>query len=64
MIPRDEPVILFRARDSLVPQLLDFYLQLRGKISDPAQNLPLLEADIFIIKAWQKANSDKVRTPR
>jgi hypothetical protein len=64
LIPRDEPVILFRGRDRLVSQVLEFYYTLRSKITDPEQNLVLLKKDIDEIVAWQKANPDKVRTPR
>jgi hypothetical protein len=64
LIPPGEPVILFRARDRLVPDVLDFYLALREKITSPKQNLSLLRADSDAIKAWQLSNPDKVRTPR
>jgi hypothetical protein len=64
LIPSDEPVILFRGRDRLVPQVLDFYYALRSKITEPEQHLELLKKDMDDIVAWQKANPDKVRTPR
>jgi len=63
-IPEDEPLFLFRGRDRLVPQLLKYYLELRQEITEPKQNIQLLKADIDKIEAWQKANADKVRTPR
>ena len=63
-IPEDEPLILFRGRDRLVPKMLDYYLQLRLEITDPKQNIPLLRSDIDAITAWQQANPDLVRTPR
>jgi hypothetical protein len=63
-IPHDEPLILFRGRDRLVPQMLEYYLKLRQQITDPKQNLDYLKNDFETIADWQKANPGKVRTPR
>ena len=63
-IPEDEPLMLFRGRDRLVPQMLEYYLKLRQEITEPKQNLTFLTGAMEKIQAWQKAHPDRVRTPR
>ena len=61
LIPRDEPLFLFRGRDQLVPKTLEFYLELRRAAGTPG--LDILLQDLDQIKAWQKANPAKLKTP-
>jgi len=62
-IPIDEPLILFRGRDRLVPQLLDHYKALRIKAGGVADKLELLQEDIDIIKTWQAEHHDRTKMP-
>jgi hypothetical protein len=62
-IPDDEPVIVFRARDRLVPELLDYYHGQCIEAGSPQRHRDLIAAQRKRIIAWQDANPDKVRTP-
>jgi hypothetical protein len=62
-IPEDEPLILFRGRDRLVPQMLDYYNELRIKAGTSQKNMPLLQKQIEVIKRWQAENPDRTRIP-
>ncbi len=62
-IPEDEPLILFRGKDKLLPDMLRSYNELcRAAGADEAQ-LSVVEAKIKSIEAWQRANQDKVKVP-
>ncbi len=63
LIPASEPLILFRGRDRLVPQLLDYYLKLRLELGGPQGHIDLLKTDIDSIKQWQNNHPNEVKTP-
>lgn len=62
-LPADEPLILFRGHDKLLPQLLEHYQQLCGQAGSPERQITLLQQRIDKIKAWQAANPDKLKIP-
>lgn len=62
-IGEDEPVIVFRATDVLLPKVLAYYHLFCMKLGTPRRHLNLiLESRDQVIK-WQADNSDLVRTP-
>lgn len=62
-IPDDEPVIVFRARDVLSPQVLQGYLMLCQDAGSPKRHLALVAAALGRFLAWQDANEPRVRKP-
>jgi hypothetical protein len=62
-IPDDEPVIVFRARDKLVPAMLTTYIQLCEQAGSPARHIDLVEGSKRQIVEWQRDNKDQVRKP-
>jgi hypothetical protein len=62
-IPADEPVIVFRARDSVLPALLAQYHTLCTQAGSPVFHLDLIEARYGEIMAWQADHSEQVRIP-
>lgn len=61
-IGEDEPVMVFRAQDELLPQVIEFYLQLCAKVGSPDNHLDkVLDAKEFI-QDWQFKNPHKVPT--
>ena len=62
-IPDDEQVIVFRARDKNVPELLDDYLELCELSGSPQHHLDLITDSHDRISKWQEENPDRVRVP-
>lgn len=62
-IPEDEPLILFRGKDKLLPELLAYYQELCRKAGSPEHQLQLLEERIGTIKEWQTAHPDRLKVP-
>ena len=62
-IPQDEPLILFRGKDKLLPRLLEQYKQLCQDGGSPQGQIELLQQRIDEIKVWQDNNQDKVKIP-
>jgi len=62
-IPVDEPLMLFRGKDKVLPQLMDEYKRLSQAVGSPAEHLEAIQAATDKIVAWQKDNQDKVKTP-
>lgn len=62
-IPLDEPLILFRGKDKLLPQLLEKYAALCQEAGSPEQQLTLLRKRIDEINDWQTNHQDKVKVP-
>jgi hypothetical protein len=62
-IPRDEPLILFRARDALAVPMLTHYARLCTEAGcDPGQ-LELLHKRIGDFLAWQKNHAKEMHLP-
>lgn len=62
-LPEDEPLILFRAHDKLLVDLLTYYAKLCKDAGSPDQQLTLLQKRIDEIKAWQSAHQDQLKVP-
>ena len=62
-IPEDEPLMLFRGKDQLLPKLLEQYKQLCLENGSPQGQLDLVQQRIDEIKLWQDSNQDRVRVP-
>jgi hypothetical protein len=62
-LPEDEPLILFRGQDKLLPRLLEHYNQLCRDAGSPKAQLDLLQQRIDEIKKWQADNAQKLKVP-
>ena len=62
-IPTDEPVFLFRARDSLSIDALDHYLYVCEASECAIEHLDLVRQDITRFRKWQYDHKDIVRRP-
>ena len=62
-IPQDEPLILFRGKDKLLPQLLSHYKQLCQNAGSHQQHLEDIDSLVKNIYSWQEQNQDKVKIP-
>ncbi len=62
-IPDDEPLVLFRAKDKLLPQVLENYKKLCQDAGCQPQQVETLSPLIQQVKDWQTANQDKVKLP-
>jgi hypothetical protein len=62
-IPDDEPVIVFRARDKNVVDLLDEYLELCEERRSPPHHLNLIRQTQDTIRNWQNEHPDRVQVP-
>ena len=63
VVPEDEPLVLFRAKDNLLVPLVEHYLKLCTEAGSSQDHLDLLKLRIDDIKTWQRANPDRVGTP-
>lgn len=61
-IPDDEPVILFRGNDKLLPKVLEHYKQLCTEAGSPANHLNLIDEKIDRVNNWQ-SNAKTVHIP-
>jgi hypothetical protein len=61
-IGEDEPVVVFRAQDALLPRLLDIYRFLCEIAGSPSQHLKLIKETTLTVKGWQAQNKTKVPT--
>lgn len=59
----DEPVVVFRAQDRLLPKLLKIYRIMCELAGSPQHHLDAIHEAAMHVKDWQVGNEDKVRTP-
>lgn len=62
-IPDDEPVIVLRGRDAMVPETMARYMELCEENGSPARHVTLVAGAVTRIQEWQEANPGKVRQP-
>lgn len=62
-IPDEEPVFVFRGRDRLLVQVLDFYARLCEGNGSPANHVQLVRETRERLDAWQADHSEDLRTP-
>ncbi|UOF81955.1 hypothetical protein [Caudoviricetes sp.] len=60
---KDEVVVIFRARDRLLPKVLLYYHLFSAKIGAPKQHLFLIMETYDLVVNWQRRNKSKVVTP-
>jgi hypothetical protein len=58
-VGEDEPVVVFRAQDRLLPKLLKMYRILCELAGSPQHHLDLIHDSAMKIKAWQAENFTK-----
>lgn len=63
-IPDDEPVMLFRGRDPLLPALIEAYYELCVEAGSPERHMAIVEETVPRIRAWQAVHPDRVKLPR
>lgn len=61
-IGEDEPVVVFRAQDAMLPRLLDIYRFLCEIAGSPSRHLQLIRETTQTVKGWQAQN--KTQVPR
>lgn len=59
----DEPVVVFRAQDKLLPKLLAYYHLFCLKEGSPRRHLDIILNTKETVEEWQNSNFSKVRTP-
>lgn len=59
-IGEDEPVVVFRARDLVLPRLLGTYSAECAKEGSPVEHLALIADAIVAVTDWQKAHGRQV----
>ncbi len=58
-ISDDEPVVVFRAQDKLLPKVLDIYRFLCEVAGSPDRHLDLINDSAIKVRAWQEENFTK-----
>ena len=58
----DEPVIVFRAQDRLLPILLDVYRELCEAVGSPANHIAAIKHTRGVIQEWQFEHPPKTPT--
>lgn len=61
-IGEDEPVVVFRAQDKMLPKLLKIYRFLCELGGSPDHHLAAIDDAATYVKAWQLSNGAKVPT--
>lgn len=62
-LPDDEPLILFRGQDKLLPELLKHYNQLCVQAGSPPTQTQAVEERIKAIEQWQAEHPERVKVP-
>jgi hypothetical protein len=55
----DEPVVVFRAQDALLPKVLDIYAFLCEIAGSPKHHLEAIRKASMLVKGWQAQNRTK-----
>lgn len=59
-IEDDEPVVVFRAKDVLLPKVLMYYHLFCMKAGSPKRHLDLIWDSLLAISKWQESHPTKV----
>lgn len=59
-IGEDEPVVVFRAKDVLLPKVLAYYLLFCVRYGSPKRHLDLIISTREKIMDWQKENEPRI----
>ena len=58
----DEPVVIFRAQDRLLPRLLEVYRYICELAGSPENHLASIDAAAMRVKEWQADHQTKIPT--
>lgn len=61
-IPDDEPVVVFRAQDRLLPDVLRGYLDLCAAAGSPQRHTDAIRRALHAVEAWQEDHATKTPT--
>jgi hypothetical protein len=61
-VGEDEPVVVFRAQDAILPDVLRYYRLRCAEQGSPQHHLNLLEETIRRVRGWQEGHPTKVPT--
>ena len=56
----DEPVVVFRAQDQLLPMVLTHYYELCARAGSPAHHLQRIAETLAEVARWQVSNKSQV----
>src|SRR5205809_729607 len=59
----EEPVVVFRGRDRILPALLEVYREMCADAGSPEQHTELLDETYERVQMWQEENPDEVKIP-
>lgn len=59
-IAKDEPVVVFRAQDKLLPKVLGFYLAKCLEAGSPRKHLTTIQDALKLVRSWQEGHTTKV----
>lgn len=59
-IGEDEPVVVFRAQDALLPKVLMYYHLFCMKAGSPRRHLDLIMGSIEQVGEWQRSHAPRV----
>jgi hypothetical protein len=59
-IGTDEPVVVFRAQDALLPAVLDYYRELANQAGSLQKHLDLIDRYKVNVIEWQRSNFTKI----
>lgn len=62
-IGEDEPVVVFRASDTLLPKLLGYYHLFCLRAGSPKRHLDIILQSREIVMGWQENNPIRTRIP-
>jgi hypothetical protein len=62
-IGEDEPVVVFRAQDTLLSRVLAYYIMFCLQVGSPRHHIDSIQEARDKVISWQKANPDLVRVP-
>lgn len=62
-IGEDEPVVVFRAQDALLADILPYYALRCMKRGSPARHILIIYNTLKTVVTWQILNASKVKTP-
>ncbi len=63
-IAEDEPVVVFRAQDKILPQLLMVYWALCRQQGAPQRHLDLIERSLAQVEDWQESHYTQIPQSR
>lgn len=59
-IGQEEPVVVFRAQDKLLPKLLKMYRILCELAGSPQHHLDIIHDTAMVVKQWQREHPSRV----